>query len=80
MRLAEVRLLAAKWQVTSIHRNGPDLVFGYRDAKRMAKLVERSAGRLKVIDVKDAYFRVQEGEEEPGTMYELLRAVLRMKE
>ena len=48
--LAEVRLLAAKWQVGSVHRNGPDLVFGYRNAKRMGQLVERSGGRLKAID------------------------------
>jgi transcription-repair coupling factor (superfamily II helicase) len=80
LRLAEIRLLAAKWQVASIHRNGPDLVFGYRNAKRMAHLVERSKGRLKAIDEKDAYFRLQEGEEETGGMYDLLRGLLRAKE
>jgi hypothetical protein len=75
--MAEVRLLAAKWQVASIHRNGPDLVLGYRNAKRVIQLAERSAGRLKVIDAKDAYFRLAEGEDEPGAMYELLRQMLR---
>lgn len=80
LRLAEIRLLAAKWQVSSIHRNGPDLVFGYRNAKRMGHLSERSAGRLKVIDDKDAYFRLQDGEDEVGTMYDLLRGLLRAKE
>ena len=70
-------MLAAKWQVASIHRNGPDLVFGYRNDKRIAQLANRSAGRLKVIDEKDAYFRVQEGEDEPMRMYEVLRGVLR---
>jgi transcription-repair coupling factor (superfamily II helicase) len=77
LRLAEVRLLAAKWQVASIHRNGPDLVFGYRNPKRMGQLVERSGGRLKAIDEKDAYFRLQEEEDEPGRMYDLLRRLLR---
>jgi transcription-repair coupling factor (superfamily II helicase) len=80
LRLAEVRLLAAKWQVASIHRNGPDLVFGYRNAKRMAHLAERSQGRLKVIDANDAYFRLQEGEGEAGRMYDLLKGLLRAKE
>jgi transcription-repair coupling factor (superfamily II helicase) len=77
LRLAEIRMLAAKWQVASIHRNGPDLVFGYRNEKRVAQLVERSAGRLKVIDEKDAYFRLQEGEEDAERMYDLLRGMLR---
>ena len=35
LRMTEVRLLAAKWQVASVHRNGPDLVLGYRNAKRV---------------------------------------------
>jgi len=77
LRMTEVRLLAARWQVGSIHRNGPDLVFGYRNAKRVMQLTERSVGRLKVIDAKDAYFRLAEGEDEPGAMYELLRRLLR---
>ena len=33
--------------------------------------------RSKVIDAKDAYFRLAEGEDEPGAMYELLRRLLR---
>ncbi|HEX3152081.1 MAG TPA: transcription-repair coupling factor [Gemmataceae bacterium] len=77
LRLIEVRLLAAKWQVVNIHRNGPDLVLGYRNAKRMAQLVDRSAGRLKAIDEKDAYLRLQEGDEEPAAMYEMLKRILR---
>jgi transcription-repair coupling factor (superfamily II helicase) len=77
LRMTEVRLLAAKWQVASIHRNGPDLVLGYRSAKRVAQLADRSAGRIKVIDEKDAYLRLHEGEDEPGAMYELLKRVLR---
>jgi transcription-repair coupling factor (superfamily II helicase) len=75
--MTEVRLLAAKWQVASIHRNGPDLVLGYRNAKRMAQLVARSAGPLKVIDDKDVYFRLQEGEKDPTAMYEMLKRLLR---
>ena len=79
LRLAEVRLLAAKWQVASVHRNGPDLVFGYRNEKRARLLADRSAGRLKVIDEKDAYFRLQEGEDEPPKTYDLLKWLLRGK-
>jgi transcription-repair coupling factor (superfamily II helicase) len=77
LRMTEIRLLATKWQVANIHRNGPDLVLGYRNAKRVVQLTERSVGRLKVIDMKDAYFRLQDGEEEPEAMYELLKRLLR---
>ena len=77
LRLSEIRMMAAKWQVASVHRNGPNLVFGYRNAKKAEQLAQRSAGRLKVIDEKDAYFRVQEGEDVPGRMYDVLRNLLR---
>jgi transcription-repair coupling factor (superfamily II helicase) len=77
LRLTEIRLLAARWQIANIHRNGPNLVFNYRNAKRMAHLADRSEGRIKVIDEKDAYLRLQEGEDEPARMYEMLKQVLR---
>jgi len=32
---------------------------------------------VKAIDEKDACFRLQEGEEEPGRMYDLLKQLLR---
>src|SRR5262249_52634622 len=56
LRLAEIRLLAAKWQVASVHRNGPDLVLGYRNPKRMGQLVERSGGPAKAPHAQDGHF------------------------
>ena len=44
LRLAELRLLAARWQIASIHRNGPDLVLTYRDEAHIGQLVARSKG------------------------------------
>ncbi len=49
MRLAELRLLAAKWQIAEVHLEkssaGPtDIVLGYRSPRKMAKLAERSEG------------------------------------
>jgi transcription-repair coupling factor (superfamily II helicase) len=76
LRLTELRLLAARWQVESIHRNGPDLVLTYRDDKKIRKLVERSKGRLKVVDEKSAYWRLQEGEAETARLYKMLKAAL----
>ena len=77
LRLAEVKLLAARWQIGSVHLNGPNLALGYRNAKKAHQLADRSEGRLKVVDEKDIYGRWQEGEDTPEAMYELLKVLLR---
>ena len=76
LRLAELRLLAARWQVDNIHRNGPDIVLTYRSEKRIKQLVLKSAGRLKVVDGNSAYWRLQEGEETPERLYALLKGLM----
>ena len=83
MRLAELRLLAAQWQVATIRLDKPatafgptDVVLGYRNAKRIKALARRSDGRLRVVDQDSAYFRLQPGELEPLRLYETLRALL----
>jgi transcription-repair coupling factor (superfamily II helicase) len=76
LKLTELRLLAARWHVATVHRNGPDIVLTYRSAKRIKQLAERSQGRVKVIDEQSAYLRLQEGEGEPPALYELLKRVL----
>jgi transcription-repair coupling factor (superfamily II helicase) len=77
MRLSEVRLLAAKWQIASLHINDHQMLLGYRDAKKAEQLAARSDGRLKVIDGKDLFMKLQEGEEAAERMYPLLQRLLR---
>ncbi len=77
LRLTELRLLAADWQIASIHRNGPDLVLTYRDEARIGQLAARSKGRLKIVDERSAYWRLQEGEDETMRLYNLLKNMLR---
>jgi transcription-repair coupling factor (superfamily II helicase) len=77
LRLAELRLLASRWQVASIHRDNKDIVLTYRDRERIGQLAAQSKGRLKVVDDQSAYFRLQEGEGEPEELYPLLKALLR---
>ena len=77
LRLAELRLLASRWQVASIHRDTKNIVLTYRERDRITQLVERSLGRLKIIDDQSAYFRLHEGEGEPGELYPLLKHLLR---
>ncbi|HEY8505506.1 MAG TPA: transcription-repair coupling factor, partial [Gemmataceae bacterium] len=80
LRLAELRLLAARWQVGQIHRDGPDVVLTYRSAKRVKELAARSEGRLRVVDQKSAYLRLHPGEGEPEALYALLRSLLRPRQ
>ncbi|MFL5340100.1 MAG: transcription-repair coupling factor [Gemmataceae bacterium] len=78
LKLAELRLLAARWQIASLHREKQDLVFEYRSAKLARKLAERNDGRLKVVDEKSVYLRLAPGEDEAATLFTLLRHVLRL--
>jgi transcription-repair coupling factor (superfamily II helicase) len=87
LRLAEVRLLAARWQIASIHLEkkseldfGPvDAVLQYRSARLMQRLANR-AGRLKVVDDQSAYLRLNPAETEPAALYTLLKDLLRFPE
>jgi transcription-repair coupling factor (superfamily II helicase) len=80
LRTTEVRLLCTKWGVKSVHRDGKDLVFGYRNPKRANQLVAQGAGRLKVIDEKNLYLRLRPEDDDPQAMYELLKVCLRKGE
>jgi transcription-repair coupling factor (superfamily II helicase) len=85
LRLAELRLLASRWQVASVHLEevfdksvGPrDVVLGYRSARKVKRLADRSAGRLRVVDGSSAYLRLSPAETEPETLYACLKDLLR---
>ena len=76
LRSTEVRLACVRWQIAGVHRDGPDLVFSYRDRNTADELGKRSRGRVKVVDEKSLYLRLRPGEDEPEAMYGLLKAVL----
>jgi transcription-repair coupling factor (superfamily II helicase) len=85
VRLAELRLLAARWQIVEIHLEksptGPtDVVLGYRSPRKVAKLAARSEGRIRVVDEASAYCRLHGPEEEPAALYGLLKHLLRLPE
>jgi transcription-repair coupling factor (superfamily II helicase) len=85
LRLAEVRLLATRWQVAAVSLERPaggglgptDLVLGYRSPRLVKRLAERGGGRLRVVDESNAYFRLAAAETEPAALYERLRGLLR---
>jgi transcription-repair coupling factor (superfamily II helicase) len=76
LRLTELRLLAARWQVANIHRNGPDIVLTFRNDKRIQLLARQSKKRLKVVDEQSAHLRLHKGEDKPPVLYGLLKGLL----
>ncbi|HEV3438679.1 MAG TPA: transcription-repair coupling factor [Gemmata sp.] len=77
LRTTEVRLLCVGWQIAGIHRDGKDLIFTYRNAKKAGELAALSHGRVKVVDEKSAYLRLNPEEgDTPEEMYRLLLSVL----
>lgn len=85
IRQTRLRLLATTWRITTLHlehpgenRIGPiDLVLTYSDQKRINKLTATSKGRLRIVDSKTAYFRLQDWELEPLQLLELLCQLLK---
>ncbi|HZU37201.1 MAG TPA: transcription-repair coupling factor, partial [Gemmataceae bacterium] len=78
LRTAELRVLAARWQVTSIHLENRDVVLHYRSARQMKRLADRSQGRLRVVDTNSAYFRLEPAETEADALYAVLKDLLRL--
>jgi transcription-repair coupling factor (superfamily II helicase) len=86
LRLAELRLLAARWQVAAVHLEtvldksvGPlDVVLSYRNARKMRRLAERSQGRLRQVDDATAYLRLAPAETKPEALYTCLKELLRL--
>ncbi|HLJ93569.1 MAG TPA: transcription-repair coupling factor [Gemmataceae bacterium] len=85
LRLAEVRLLAARWQIAGLHleevldksTGTRDLVFRYHGPRRIRRLADRANGRLRIVDEATAYFRLAPAETEPEPLYACLKNLLR---
>jgi transcription-repair coupling factor (superfamily II helicase) len=84
LRLAKLRLSAARWQVATVHLEGPaegsfgptDVVLGYRSPRQIQRLADRCDGRLRIVDADSAYFRLKADEEAPQALYETLERLL----
>ncbi|MBN9118248.1 MAG: transcription-repair coupling factor [Planctomycetes bacterium] len=78
LRTTEIRLLCVKWQVSSVHRDGRDLIFTYRNADRAKQLAASSKGRMKIVDEKTIYMRLKPEEpDDAGGLYKLLVGALK---
>jgi hypothetical protein len=57
-----------------------DVVLHYRNPRKIARLAERSKGRLRVVDAKTAYFRLNASERGAPALYATLKDLLRLAE
>lgn len=87
LRLAELRILAARWHIAVLRLEKPseasaavDVVLEYRSKRRMAKLAEQSRGTLRVVDDRSAYLRLATTEIQQATLYDRLRRLMRPDE
>ncbi|MCZ2341433.1 MAG: transcription-repair coupling factor [Bacteroidales bacterium] len=76
LRTTEIRLACVHWDILGVHRDGPDLVFSYRTRAKAEQLAAFSRGRVKIVDDKSLYLRLQPTEDEPRIMYDMLKSVL----
>jgi transcription-repair coupling factor (superfamily II helicase) len=84
LRLAELRVLAAAWQIETVHLEKSssgivtDVVLGYRNPRRIRRLAERGKGRLRVVDGRSAYYRLEPAEHRDAlALYQCLKTLLR---
>ena len=74
----ELQLLAQTWQIDDIHLEDGDIVFGYRNPGKMRNLAKRLEGRLRVVDGRSAYLRLQPAETAVDQMFQALKSVLQL--
>ena len=55
LELAEIRIAAHRWQISSIHLEDQYAVFRYSSARQIQQLAALSGGRLRVVDAESAY-------------------------
>jgi transcription-repair coupling factor (superfamily II helicase) len=76
LRLVEVRLLAAKWKLDSLHRDGADMVLTYSSEKQVRKLADRAGKRFRIVDGKQAYYKLTPADEDAQKLYATLTKLL----
>ena len=86
LRLAELRILAERWQIPSVHLEGKtledlagpvDIVLTYQSVKKIETLAKRSGGRLRIVDKQSAYFRLRPPERNAMGLYRVLQELLK---
>jgi transcription-repair coupling factor (superfamily II helicase) len=77
LRLTELKIDAAVWQVAALRIEDRYLVFDYTDRGRIDQLARLTQGKLRVVDEKNAYFTLPADATHPDRILAAARSVLR---
>jgi transcription-repair coupling factor (superfamily II helicase) len=76
VQIRELQILAVRWQIDDIHLEPGYAVFGYRNPKRINKLVRISPAPLRVVDDREACLVLPHNLSGPEELLKLLKNVL----
>jgi transcription-repair coupling factor (superfamily II helicase) len=65
LEMAELRILAQRWQIDLIRLDDKFVMFNYRDSKCVAALARQSRGQLRIADSQTAYLPIDDGDAGP---------------
>ena len=74
--LAELRIAAHRWQISSIHLEDQYVVFGYASERRIRELAAQSGGALRVVDGRTAYLPLDRAACEPEAIRRRVKSLL----
>jgi transcription-repair coupling factor (superfamily II helicase) len=76
LELAEVRIAAHRWAITSIHLEDLFAVFQYTSAGKIKQLAAASKGRLRVVDSRSAYLPLPQEVMTPEIIFREVKSLL----
>jgi transcription-repair coupling factor (superfamily II helicase) len=76
LSLAEVRIAAHRWGISTIHLEEPYAVFQYTSGRKIRQLAEASRGKLRIVDAHSAYLPLESGVGEPAAIFEEVKRLL----
>ena len=76
LQLAEIRLEAAIWQLTSISLEDRFLRIQYVDRQRIEQLSRNTNGALRIVDQKSAYMTIPAGMKSDHSLIDFVKSVL----
>jgi transcription-repair coupling factor (superfamily II helicase) len=76
-KLAQLRISAARWQISSIGREQGYLVFQYGNRQKIEQLKALNRGRLRIVDDRSAYLPLNSQSSDPDNLLALVDTLLR---
>jgi len=76
LEMAEIRIAAHRWRITTIHLEDPYAVFTYASGKRIEQLAQLSQGKLRIVDNRSAYLPLENPSGSPDSVVGEVKALL----